>query len=101
MRWIRLIQKRILYEKTAVPIWAQPFFSGSNCGVNLCSVSLFKTSRAYVTGRFLTIFNVGYLLNVCLKGSSRLTVGVAYVVTARLALTANITYSGHINTSEF
>ena len=68
---------------------------------DLCSVSLFKTSRAYVAGRFLTVFNVGYLLNVCLEGSSRFTVGVADVVTARLTLTANAAYSGHINTSEF
>ena len=68
---------------------------------NLRSVSLFKTSRAYVAGRFLAVFNVGYLLNVCLEGSSRFTVGVAYVVAARLTLTANIAYSGHINTSEF
>lgn len=68
---------------------------------DLCSVSLFKTSRAYVAGRFLTVFNVGYLLNVRLEGSSRLTVGVADVITARLTLTANAAYSGHINTSEF
>ena len=68
---------------------------------NLRSVCLFKTSRAYVADRFLTVFNVGYLLNVCLEGSSRFTVGVADVVTARLTLTANAAYSGHINTSEF
>ena len=68
---------------------------------NLCSVSLFKTSRAYVAGRFLTIVNVGHLLNGWLEGSSRFTVGVADVVAARLTLTANTAYSGHINTSEF
>ena len=68
---------------------------------NLRSVSLFKTSRAYVAGHFLAVFNVGYLLNVCLEGSSRFTVGVADVVAARLTFTANIAYSGHINTSEF
>ena len=89
-----------IYEKKAVPIRVQPFFFGLFVE-NLCSVSLFKTSRAYVAGRFLTVFNVGYLLNVRLEGSSRLTVGVADVVTARLTLTANAAYSGHINTSEF
>ena len=86
-------------RKKAVPRWEQPYFL--MLLKNLRSISLFKTSRAYVAGRFLAVFNVGYLLNVCLEGSSRFTVGVAYVVAARLTLTANIAYSGHINTSEF
>ena len=68
---------------------------------NLRSVCLFKTSRAYVAGRFLTVFNVGYLLNVCLEGSSRFTVGVADVVARRLTLTANIAYSRHIKHLRF
>ena len=77
----------------------QPF----SCYVvkNLRSVSLFKTSRAYVAGRFLAVFNVGYLLNVCLEGSSRFTVRVAYVVPACLTFPANIAYSRHIKHLRF
>lgn len=68
------------------------------------SVCLFKrsdTSRAYVAVRFLAVFYVGNLLNVYFESSSRFTIGVAYVVAGRLTLTANIAYSGHIDTSDF
>ena len=93
-------------KKRLSPKWGQSVFFCSvyafkNADEALRSVCLFKTSRAYVAGRFLTIVNVGHLLNVCLEGSSRFTVGVADVVAARLTFTANIAYSGHINTSEF
>ena len=68
------------------------------------SVSLFErsdASRANVAVGFLAVFHVGNLLNVYFESSSRFTVGVADVVAGRLTLTANIAYSGHIDTSDF
>ena len=68
------------------------------------SVSLFERSDAScanVAVRFLAVFNVGNFLYVYFERSSRLTVGVANVVAGCLTLTANITYSGHIDTSDF
>ena len=59
------------------------------------------TSSANVTVHFLSVFNVVDFLYVYLERSSRFTVGVAYVVARRLTFTANIAYSGHINTSDF
>jgi hypothetical protein len=70
----------------------------------LFSVSFFKssdTSSANVTVRFLTVFYVIDFLYVYLESSSRLTVGVAYVVTGCLTFTANVTYSGHIKHLHF
>ena len=57
-------------------------------------------SSANVTVGFLTVFHVRNFLYVYLERSSRLTVGVAYVVAGSLTLTANITYSRHIDTSD-
>ena len=62
----------------------------------LFSVRFFKgsdTSCANVTVRFLSVFYVRNLLYVYLERSSRLTVRVAYVVTACLTFPANIAYS--------
>ena len=69
--------------------------------MSVCLFQRFDTSRANVTVGFFTVCYVRNFLNVYLERSSRFTVGVAYVVTARLTLTANAAYSGHINTSEF
>ena len=67
---------------------------------SLCSVGFFQASSANVTVYFFTVFNVRNFLYVYLESSSRLTVRVAYVVTRSLTLAANITYSGHIETSD-
>jgi len=67
----------------------------------VCFFKRSDTSRANVAVRFLAVFYVGNFLNVYLKRSSRFTVGVADVVPRSLTFTANITYSGHIDTSDF
>ena len=67
------------------------------------SVSLFERSDAScanVAVRFLAVFNVGNFLYVYFESSSRFTVGVANVVARSLTFTANIAYSGHIDTSD-
>ena len=75
-----------------------------HCVRRLFSVSFLKssdTSSANVTVHFLTVFYVIDFLYVYLESSSRLTVGVAYVVTGCLTFTANVTYSGHIKHLHF
>ena len=67
-----------------------------NC---LRSVSFLQASCANVTAYFLSVFYVRNFLYVYLERSSRFTVGVAHVITRSLTFTANITYSGHIDTS--
>ena len=70
----------------------------------LFSVRFFKgsdASRANVCVDFLIVFDVRNFLYVYLKRSSRLTVGVADVVTGCLTFPANIAYSRHIKHLRF
>lgn len=56
--------------------------------------NFFKAPCANVIVYYLAfVVNVRNLLNVCLKGSSRSPLGVAYVITGGLTLTAYATYS--------
>lgn len=61
---------------------------------NLCPLNCLKAPCANViVYYFALVVNVGNLLNVCLKGPSRSSFGVAYVVAGGLTLTAYATYS--------
>lgn len=69
----------------------------------LFGVRFFKVSNASganVCVDFLAVFKVRNFLYVYFERSSRFTVGVADVVAGSLTFTANVTYSGHIDTSD-
>lgn len=62
---------------------------------NLRSLNGFHASCAYVARGRLSVYYVGNLLNVCLKSSSRSSLGVADVVTGGLSLAAYFTNFRH------
>jgi hypothetical protein len=59
-----------------------------------------QASGANVAADFLSVFHVVHFLNVRFESSSRLAVGVAYVVARSLTFSTNIAYSRHIDTSK-